>query len=660
MILHQCSSRHNKFCMLVILYLSVAGCAAHRKVDSLRRETVAAQLALAKDKEIDFRDLSVPAVSRDTIVVSDGQGNEMILMKAIKDDETGEMVANETIDAAVVTARFRNVAERHGKVAIEFQVIVPQSMQDSRWQLRFNPTMYVLGDSVSLDQVLVTGNDYRKAQLRGYEQYNRFLNSIITDTTRLINMRQLEYFLERNIPQLYSFKTDSSVVSDHVFESVYGVTQKQAVEHYVSRFKLNMNERRKNRLSDVYKRKVKSPIIRDGLRLDTVIHQIGGDFVYQYVQEIETRPKLKNVSIVLDGGIYEQNTKVYSMPRSEALTFYISSLSSFVDNTERYLTKVVERKAAVDTDAYIDFRLGNADVDIDYGNNRTEIRRIRNYLSDIVRNSEYDLDSILVTASSSPEGLYSNNKSLSLRRAKSVSDYFQTFIAHYSDSLVRDDGVFITMDESYAGSEPAGRISEIPFISRSEPENWKMLDILVERDDSLTASQKQVYLEDKLISDPDEREADLRKHDFYEYFREYLYPRLRTVNFDIRMHRRGMVKDTVHTTVIDSTYMKGVQAIRDRDYALAVNLLKPYDDYNTAVAYCALDYNQSALAILERLDESASVEYMRAIIYSRMGDEQNAVQSYIRSCELEPSYVHRGNLDPEISSLIRKFALNEL
>ena len=80
-------------------------------------------------------------------------------MKAIKDDATGEMVANEVLDAAYVSARFRNVAERHGKVAIQFDIIVPHSMMDSKWQLRFNPDMYILEDSVRLDPVIITGKD---------------------------------------------------------------------------------------------------------------------------------------------------------------------------------------------------------------------------------------------------------------------------------------------------------------------------------------------------------------------------------------------------------------------------------------------------------------------------------------------------------------------
>ena len=83
---------------------------------------------------------------RDTLRIKDDDGRELMIMKAFRDEETGDMVATETLDAAMVTARFRNIAERHGKVDLAFQIIVPAAMQDSKWQLRFYPDMYMLGN----------------------------------------------------------------------------------------------------------------------------------------------------------------------------------------------------------------------------------------------------------------------------------------------------------------------------------------------------------------------------------------------------------------------------------------------------------------------------------------------------------------------------------
>ena len=200
--------------------------------------------------------------------------------------------------------------------------------------------------------------------------------------------------------------------------------------------------------------------------------------------------------------------------------------------------------------------------------------------------------------------------------------------------------------------------TQIPMIGRSSGENWRMLDRLVERDTVMTEDEKKGYTSSAEIKDIDQRERFLQSLGCYRHMREKLYPRLRTVRFDFHLHRKGMVKDTVHTTVLDTAYMNGVQAIRDRDYEVALTLLRPYNDYNTAIAYLCMDYNASAMQILESLERSAQVNYMLAVLYSRRGDEEKAVECYVRSCSQDPTYVHRGNLDPEISVLIRRYGLN--
>ena len=270
-------------------------------------------------------------------------------------------------------------------------------------------------------------------------------------------------------------------------------------------------------------------------------------------------------------------------------------------------------------------------------------------------NKTFDLDSIIVTASCSPEGSFLNNFTLSRRRSEAVSLFFDRYIRRYRDSLRRSDGFVIDMEGIYEEKKAA---NEIRFISRNTPENWDMLDRLMASDTVLTRTAKKKYLELASIRDPDEREARFRNEHWYRHLREQLYPKLRTVRFDFHLHRIGMVKDTIHTTELDTTYMNGLQAIRDRDYKTAVTLLRPYRDYNTAVAYCAMDYNASALDILEELPRSAKVNYMLALIYSRTGRTRDAVQCYLDACSGDRTFVSRGNLDPEISALISTYGLN--
>lgn len=629
-----------------------SACGTQKKIRDLHLNAAKATLALAQEQDF-IPDIRKEIVAkRDTFTVKDGD-REILIMKAIK-DENGEMVAHDVLDAAVVTARFRNVAERHGKVDIEFQVIVPQSMQDSKWQLRFYPDMFIMQDSIRLAPVIITGNDYRRAQLKGYQQYERFLASIVTDSTKFINYHLLEIFLQRNIPQLYAFKTDSTTMSDEQFASVYGVTEQQAVEHYTNSIAKRYNSRKMARRERMYRRYVKVPIVTDGLKLDTVLQSVNGDFIYHYTQTIQTRPKLRKVDVILSGDIYESDQRIYTIPKSEPLTFYISSLSTFVDNRERYLTKVIERRVEANTACYIEFTSGSSTVDEKMGNNPGEIARIKDNLISLMNNEVFDLDSIIVTSSASPEGSSSFNDRLSRKRSESIGDYFSCWMKHYQDSLDTERG--FEVDE--LGNVIVRERTSIPMTGRSNGENWRMLDRLIEKDTVLTAEQKLEYGELQEIKDIDIRERRMQGKPWYKHVRERLYPRLRTVRFDFHLHRKGMVKDTVHTTVLDSVYMDGVQAIRDRDYERALTLLRPYGDYNTAIAYLCMDYNASAMQILERLEKTAQVNYMLAVLYSRRGEEQKAVECYVRSCSQDPTYVHRGNLDPEISVLIKRYGLN--
>ena len=630
----------------------IVGCASQRKMKTLQKGSVRPSLTLTQEQDFipDIR--TGLKAQRDTFVVKDGD-REILIMKAIRNDN-GEMVAHDVLDAAVVTARFRNVAERNGRVDIEFQVIVPQNMQDSKWQLRFRPQMYIMQDTLDLDPVIITGADYRKAQLRGYQQYEKFLSTIVTNPDEFVNWWALELFIERNMPQLYAFKSDSTYVSDEQFASVYGVTEKEAIEHYTDKLARKANSWRMSRREKMYRKYVKVPIVKEGLRLDTVIQAFNGDFIYRYVQPIQTRPKLRKVDVVLSGDIYESDRKIYDIPMSEPLTFYISSLSAFVDNREKYLTKVIERRVEENTACYIEFASGSFAVDERMGNNPEEIGRIKDNLITLIHNEKFDLDSIVVTSSASPEGAVRFNETLSRKRSEGISSYFGKWMTAYQDSLERERG--FAVDEE--GNIIIEKRAEIPMIGRSSGENWQMLDRLIEKDTVLTAEQKEAYRNLSSQPDIDLRERKMQKFPYYRYLREKLYPRLRTVRFDFHLHRKGMVKDTVHTTVLDSTYMDGVQAIRDRDYERALTLLRPYEDYNTAIAYLCMDYNASALQILEKLGKTAQVNYMLAVLYSRRGDEQKAVECYIRSCSQDPTYVHRGNLDPEISVLIRRYGLN--
>ena len=553
-----------------------------------------------------------------------------IIMNAIRDSETGEMVATDVINASKVTARFRNVAERAGYVSISFDVSVPAGMSDSQWQLKICPNMYIQNDTASLDPIYITGAAYRAAQLRGYERYQAFLASIITDPYDLVRLGQLEVFLKRHFPATYAMKTDSSFVSEPLAENLFGVTQRQALEHYKKHFKIRMNERRRARTDKMYRKYVKDPIVTEGIRLDTVLVGDEGDFIYRYTHTFQSRPRLKKVAVALNGSLYERGEKLLELPFPDQLTFYISSLATLADDRPKYRMIVLERTVYDNTKALIDFRQGKSQVDTLLGDNASELRRIRKCIDDVVSREEFVLDSLVVVASCSPEGAYELNRRLSRARSEAMLEYIYEYVPDYwRDSL---------------------RTSELP-------ENWEQLEKLIRSDTLIHEGRKSRLLDiiDK-EKNPDLRERQLARLGEYRYLREKLYPQLRSVRFDFHLHRAGMVKDTVHTTELDTIYMAGVQALKELDYKRAVKILRPYDDYNAALAFMSADYNHSALDVLGRLDDKdAKVCYLKAMVLSRLEQTVEAMKYFELALAYDPYLEHRANLDPEMHVLVNKY-----
>lgn len=612
----------SRYLILFLLLLAVS-CSPYRKMHKIMNREVEMGLSIPEEKPLEVPDDEVEIDSiRGTL--ADGP----LIMNAIRDSETGEMVATDVIRASKVTARFRNVAERAGYVSISFDITVPAGMSDSQWQLKINPFMRIVGDTVALDPVYITGSRYREAQLRGYERYRAFLSTIITDTADFIRIHQLEVFLERHFPETYAMKSDTAFITEPMAENLFGVTQRDALIHYTRHLKWSRNERRRLKADRMYERYVKDPIRKEGIRLDTVMTDAAGDFIYRYEHTFRSRPGLRKVAVYLQGSLYERGECKAELPFPEELTFYISSLSTLADDRIRYRTVIYERVVYDNTKALIDFEQGKSDVDTLLGDNASELRRIRKCIDDVLQREEFALDSLVIMASCSPEGSFASNRRLSKARSESVRKFLSDYVPEeWKDSL---------------------KTSELP-------ENWKQMALLVEHDTVLPLqSRKTVLSLIENMQSPDETEMTLSGMPEYKYLREKIYPQLRSVSFDFYLHRVGLQKDTVHTTEVDTVYMAGLQALKALDYKTAVRILRPYDDYNAALAFMSADYNHSALDVLGRLDDrNVRVCYLKAMVLARMGHMQEALKYFDLCLAYDPYMEHRANLDPEMYELIK-------
>ena len=608
---------------MLLMWLMAASCTQYRVMQKITSGEVALGLSVPEDKPLEEPGADTIADSVDT-ALPDGP----VIMNAIRDTETGEMVATDIINASRVTARFRNVPERAGYVSIGFDVMVPSALTRSAWKLKMSPYMILMNDTLALEAVHVTGQAYRDAQLRGYQRYRRFLESIITDSTDFIRLGQLEIFLKRHFPETYAMKTDSSVVSEPLAESLFGVTQKEALEHYTRKWKKRVNDRRLRSKDRMFARYVKDPFVTEGLRLDTVIAH-GNGLIYSYSHRFRSRPGLKKAVVFLQGGLYEKGAKMLSLPESDDMTFYISSLSALADMTPRYRMKILERIVYDNTKAFIDFSQGSSSIDTLLGDNASELDRICRCIGDVEDREDLILDSLVISASCSPEGLYESNRRLAMARSEQVREYLME-----------------KMPEQW---KEAVRVSCVP-------ENWDALRKLVRHDTIMSGREVERIL--SLTADldrPDEVERRMASMPSYRYMREKIYPKLRTVGFDFFLHRAGMVKDTVHTTEPDTLYMAGVEALRNLDYKRAVTMLHSYGDYNSALAFLSAEYNHSALQVLKELDDQdPKVCYLMALVLSRLEQPLHAQAWLKRAVDYDPYLRHRANLDPEMAGFLMK------
>lgn len=621
-----CSERTS---VILFLVLAMISCSPARRLEGIRSGRLAPALSVPEENTPDEGCDNEAVIDSIKGTLSDGP----ILMNAIRDSETGEMVATDVINASKVTARFRNVAERHGFVSLEFDLTVPAEMSDSRWQLKIYPLMTAAGDTSKLEPVFITGKEYRSAQLRGYQRYRNFIASIVTDTMDLIRVSQLEIFLERNFPETYAMKTDSSLVQEPLAEDLFGVTQAEALRHYTKHLKLRLNDARKARRDKMFGKYVKDPIRKEGIRLDTVLVDAADGFTYRYTHTFRCRKAVRKAVVRLDCELYENGGMKMRLPLGDSLTYYISSLSTLVDHTPKYKVTILERIVYDNTKALIDFGKGSSLIDTLLGDNASELRRIRRCIDDVVSRDDLCLDSLVVTASCSPEGSYSVNKALSEARSETMKDYIGGLVPSDWKSRIRTSAL---------------------------PENWEQFGKLAASDTVIgDTARNRIGKMMERIRNPDELESALAALPQYRYLREKIYPKLRSVKFDFYLHRAGMLKDTLHTLEPDSAYMEGIRAMESLDYKKAVGLLRPYADYNAALALMAADYNNTALDVLEKLDgEDARVCYLKAVILSRLEMRAEAMKYLGLSIAYDPRMRHRANLDPELCELVKQINTN--
>lgn len=392
-------------------------------------------------------------------------------------------------------------------------------------------------------------------------------------------------------------------------------------ETYVERFRPDTVGR-----EAAFNRFVKFPYPED-VRLDSLVEG-RSTVTYYYSQAVKTDETSKKMLVTLQGQVLAVDDSAYRLPPSDTLSYVVSSMLSFVDTVPRYRIKVIDKFVTVEDRNYIQFFVGDTRVVDTLGDNRRQLDKISGLMWQIVEQQEFYVDTITLTAASSPEGAYTFNARLSQGRAAALKRY-----------LVRRYGKSIDT------------ILTVRWVA----EDWQELTNRIRTDREI--GNRDAILE--LIAwekNPDRREQAIRQQfpKEYAYIRSVIYPQLRAVNFRYNLRRKGMVKDTIHTTELDTAYARGVELLRKRKYAKALYILNDYNDRNTVVAHLSLDHNERAMELLATMPKDAVTEYLRAIACSRLGRKAEGREHFLEACRLDGRMEYRGNLDPEIAELLKQ------
>ena len=391
-------------------------------------------------------------------------------------------------------------------------------------------------------------------------------------------------------------------------------------ETYVERFRPDTVGR-----EAAFNRFVKFPYPEDA-RLDSLVEG-RSTVTYYYSQAVKTDETSKKMLITLQGQVLAVDDSAYRLPPSDTLSYVVSSMLSFVDTVPRYRIKVIDKFVTVEDRNYIQFFVGDTRVVDTLGDNRRQLDKITGLMRQIVEQQEFYVDTITLTAAASPEGSYAANNILARARAEALKRY-----------LVRR----------------YGRSIDTMLTVRWVAEDWQGLTnrIRTDREIGNRDAILELIVEEK---NPDRREQAIRQQFSKEYasIRSVIYPQLRAVNFRYNLRRKGMVKDTIHTTELDTTYTRGVELLQKRKYAKALYILNDYNDRNTVVAHLSLDHNERAMELLATMPKDAVTEYLRAIACSRLGRKAEGREHFLEACRLDGRMEYRGNLDPEIAELLK-------
>lgn len=129
--------KRNKIILPIVATLAVS-CATYKSIDRVR----ISQPNMETKKDTSYH---LPQMIKWT----DEKGQTRIVTQAERDSITGEEITTVQLSEITVTARSKQVAERNGKINLDFLITVPSSLINNKWQLQLAPVAFQVNDTPS-------------------------------------------------------------------------------------------------------------------------------------------------------------------------------------------------------------------------------------------------------------------------------------------------------------------------------------------------------------------------------------------------------------------------------------------------------------------------------------------------------------------------------
>lgn len=241
------------------------------------------------------------------------------------------------------------------------------------------------------------------------------------------------------------------------------------------------------------------PYMKDGYMLPVVDEAQ----VLTYNYNVKFEPWMQNANLIVDQRfITKKSNSVIAEDLYAKGIKYHPVVEEVVVVQPEIVTVVVNSKEGL---MDLSFPISSNKIDMTLGNNMREMAMLKSTINSIIEDPYTTIEKVKITASSSPDGVYNKNVTLTKERAESVKAYI---LKAFGKDFPNTDNI----------------------VACNIPENWDLMKILVEMNPQTNVKEVMNLFE---IKDLNQRSKAMLKIPQFNYIKKHILPELRFVKYEI-------------------------------------------------------------------------------------------------------------------------------